>query len=147
MLIIDYFSELPAGVLVEFLVGFTNKGEVDFTLDTVDASFRYPMDFNFHIQNFSTITYNKVVKPNHEATVVYSFIPSEVFAGRPFGLNINLNYRDAVSVIWHAFDSPLARQWLTSTYLSLRLRLHNRSGNNAFLQLYRGILSYIPSLN
>ncbi|XP_012264908.1 translocon-associated protein subunit alpha [Athalia rosae] len=87
--------ELPAGVLVEFLVGFTNKGEVDFTLDTVDASFRYPMDFNFHIQNFSTITYNKVVKPNHEATVAYSFIPSEVFAGRPFGLNINLNYRDA----------------------------------------------------
>ncbi|XP_015512963.1 translocon-associated protein subunit alpha [Neodiprion lecontei] len=87
--------ELPAGVLVEFLVGFTNKGEVDFTIDTVDASFRYPMDFNFYIQNFSTITYNKVVKPNHEATVAYSFIPSEVFAGRPFGLNINLNYRDA----------------------------------------------------
>lgn len=87
--------ELPAGVLVEFLVGFTNKGKVDFTLDTVDASFRYPMDFNFYIQNFSTITYNKVVKPDHEATVAYSFIPSEVFAGRPFGLNINLNYRDA----------------------------------------------------
>lgn len=56
------------------------------------------MDFSFHIQNFSTITYNKVVKPNHEATLAYSFVPSDAFAGRPFGLNINLNYRDAVSI-------------------------------------------------
>jgi translocon-associated protein subunit alpha len=55
------------------------------------------MDFSFYIQNFSTVAYNKVVKPNHEATLVYSFIPSDSFAGRPFGLNINLNYRDAVS--------------------------------------------------
>ncbi|KAJ9590965.1 hypothetical protein L9F63_016009 [Diploptera punctata] len=86
--------ELPAGNLVEFLVGFTNKGSQDFVLETLDASFRYPMDFTFYIQNFSTIAYNRVVKPNHEATLAYSFIPAEAFAGRPFGLNINLNYRD-----------------------------------------------------
>ncbi|XP_015595345.1 translocon-associated protein subunit alpha [Cephus cinctus] len=87
--------EFPAGNLVEFLVGFTNKGETDFILETLDASFRYPMDFNLYIQNFSTIAYNKVVKPDHEATLSYSFIPSETVAGRPFGLSINLNYRDA----------------------------------------------------
>ncbi|XP_011504555.1 PREDICTED: translocon-associated protein subunit alpha [Ceratosolen solmsi marchali] len=87
--------ELPAGKLVEFLIGFTNKAEVDYIIETVNTSFRYPMDFNFYIQNFSTIAYNKVVKPNHEATLAYSFIPSDSFAGRPFGLNINLNYRDA----------------------------------------------------
>lgn len=90
--------ELPAGRLVEFLVGFTNKGENDFVLESLDASFRYPMDFNFYIQNFSTIVFDKVVKPNHEATLFYSFIPSESFAGRPFGLNINLNYRDTNGV-------------------------------------------------
>lgn len=87
--------ELPGGVPVEFLIGFTNKGESDFVVETVDTSFRYPMDFNFYIQNFSTVAYNKVVKPNHEATLAYSFVPSETFAGRPFGLNVNLNYRDA----------------------------------------------------
>lgn len=90
------FLELPAGNLVEFLVGFTNKGESDFVLESVDASFRYAMNFNFYIQNFSTVIYNKIVKPKHEATLAYSFIPSENLAGRPFGFNINLNYKDAV---------------------------------------------------
>lgn len=86
--------ELPGGNLVEFLVGFTNKGSHDFVLETLEASFRYPMDFSFYIQNFSTIAYNRLVKPKHEATLAYSFIPAETFAGRPFGLNINLSYRD-----------------------------------------------------
>lgn len=90
--------ELPAGNLVELLVGFTNKAESDFVLESLDASFRYAMDFNFYIQNFSTVTYNKIVKPKHEATLAYSFIPSENLAGRPFGFNINLNYRDANGV-------------------------------------------------
>lgn len=90
------FSELPAGKVVEFLVGFTNKGEKDFIVDSLDASFRYAMDFNFHIQNFSTFTFDTTVKPQHEVTLAYSFIPSEAFAGRPFGLHVNLNYRDVV---------------------------------------------------
>ncbi|XP_044269087.1 translocon-associated protein subunit alpha [Tribolium madens] len=87
--------ELPAGIPVEFLVGFRNKGKEDFVLESLEASFRYPMDFNFYIQNFSAIGYSKVVQPEQEATLAYSFIPSEAFAGRPFGLNINLAYRDA----------------------------------------------------
>jgi translocon-associated protein subunit alpha len=88
-------TEIPAGIPVEFLVGFRNKGQQDFVLETLEASFRYPMDFTFYIQNFSAIAYNKRVLPSHEATLAYSFIPSEAFAGRPFGLNINLAYRDS----------------------------------------------------
>lgn len=86
--------DLPAGVPVEFLVGFRNKGQQDFVLETIEASFRYPMDFTFYIQNFSAIAYNRQVAPQQEATLAYSFVPSEAFAGRPFGLNINLAYRD-----------------------------------------------------
>ncbi|KAK9502848.1 hypothetical protein O3M35_011543 [Rhynocoris fuscipes] len=86
--------DLPGGVLVEFLVGFKNKGTQDFVLETLDASFRYPMDFNFYIQNFSTLSYERTVKPKQEATLLYSFIPAEAFAGRPFGLSVNLRYRD-----------------------------------------------------
>ena len=85
--------ELPAGKIVEFLVGFANKGDNDFIVDHLDASFRYPMDFTYHIQNFSAISYQKTVKPEQEATVAYSFIPADAFAGRPIGLTINLAYR------------------------------------------------------
>nr|CAI5854184.1 unnamed protein product [Callosobruchus analis] len=45
--------EIPAGLPVEFLVGFRNKGEEDFIVESLEASFRYPMDFSFYIQNFS----------------------------------------------------------------------------------------------
>uniref|UniRef100_A0A023FP53 Translocon-associated protein subunit alpha n=2 Tax=Amblyomma cajennense TaxID=34607 RepID=A0A023FP53_AMBCJ len=91
----NFQSKLPAGKEVHFLVGFSNKGERDFVLDTMDASFRYPMDFTFYIQNFTTIGYNKVVKPKQQATLSYSFFTSESFSARPFGLAVNLRYRDA----------------------------------------------------
>ena len=52
-------------------------------------------DFTFHIQNFTTATFSKAVKPGQQATVGYSFVPADAFAGRPIGLTINLNYRDA----------------------------------------------------
>lgn len=87
--------DLPGGYPVEFLVAFLNKGLDEFVVESVEASFRYPMDFNYFIQNFTAISYNREVKSNHEATVSYSFLPSESFAGRPFGLNIALNYRDS----------------------------------------------------
>jgi len=90
--------ELPAGKIVEFLVGFKNKGGIDeeeFVVESLDASFRYPMDFTYHIQNFSAVAYNKAVKAGQEASVFYSFIPADAFAGRPIGLTINLNYKDA----------------------------------------------------
>merc|ERR1719309_1882532 len=88
--------ELPAGQVSEFLVGFTNKGEQEMVVDSVEASLRYPMDFTYHIQNFSAIAYTKVVKPKQQATVAYSFVPADAFAGRPIGLVINLQYRDSL---------------------------------------------------
>lgn len=87
--------DLPGGKPVEFLIGFTNQGQDDFVIETVEASFRYPMDFNYYIQNFSAVAYNREVKAGYEGTVSYSFLPSDTFAGRPFGLNIGLNYRDS----------------------------------------------------
>jgi translocon-associated protein subunit alpha len=87
--------ELPAGQVASILVGFTNKGEGDMTVESLEASLRYPMDFTFHIQNFSAINYMKIVKPKQQATVAYSFIPADAFAGRPIGLSVNLAYRDA----------------------------------------------------
>nr|CAG4642088.1 EOG090X0ETF [Eurycercus lamellatus] len=88
-------SELPAGQIAEFLIGLSNKGEKEILIDTVEAAFHYPMDHSFVIQNFSAIQYGKVVRAGQQATVAYSFIPAEPFAGRPFGLSVNMAYRDS----------------------------------------------------
>lgn len=128
------FVEFVAGVQASFLVGFTNKGQKDFIIDTLDASFRYPMDFTYYIQNVSgavflgipyildgkimlinvdtilyssqfTINYyNRVVKPQQQVTLDYTFIPAEALAHRPFGLSVNLFYKDVVSCFFY-FDT------------------------------------------
>lgn len=86
--------DFPANNIVKFLVGFTNKGTEDFIVESLDASFRYPQDYQFYIQNFTALPLNTVVPPQKQATFEYSFIPAEPMGGRPFGLVINLNYRD-----------------------------------------------------
>jgi len=87
--------DFPAGEQVRLLVGFTNNGEKDFVVESMEASFRYPQDYSFYIQNFTTNRYNHLVEPKREATFSYQFTPSDTFNARPFGLSINLNYRDA----------------------------------------------------
>lgn len=94
-------SDLPAGKVAEFLVGFTNKGNQDMLIESLEAAFHYPMDHTFVIQNFSAIQYGKVVKPKQQATVGYSFVPAEPFAGRPFGLSINLAYSNVEGRSFH----------------------------------------------
>ncbi|KAJ8337127.1 hypothetical protein SKAU_G00383470 [Synaphobranchus kaupii] len=53
-----------------------------------------PQDFQFYIQNFTALQLGIVVPPQRQATFEYSFIPAEPMGGRPFGLVINLNYKD-----------------------------------------------------
>ena len=44
-------SEFYAGEVVTSLIGFTNKGSAVFIVTGIEASFRYPQDFSYHIQN------------------------------------------------------------------------------------------------
>ncbi|KAM9759094.1 translocon-associated protein subunit alpha-like isoform 1-T1 [Menidia menidia] len=87
-------EEFPANEIVRFLVGFTNKGSQAFTVQSLEASFRYPQDFQFFIQNFTALPLNTVVQPQAQASFEYSFIPAQPMAGRPFGLVILLSYID-----------------------------------------------------
>jgi len=87
-------KELPAGKPLHVLVGFNNKGSSEFVVDSIDASFRYPQDYSYHIQNFTGTTFNRVVKPGEEATFRYSFHPHESYGGRPFGLTVMILYKD-----------------------------------------------------
>ncbi|KAL3089815.1 hypothetical protein niasHT_020257 [Heterodera trifolii] len=86
--------DLIAGEIVKFLVGFANKGEKDFIVKHCETSFRYPLDFSYHIQNFSAVRYERKVQPKEEASFDYAFIPSDAFVGRPLGLVVNLHYVD-----------------------------------------------------
>ncbi|MFH4975424.1 hypothetical protein AB6A40_002133 [Gnathostoma spinigerum] len=88
-------KDLPSGKLVKFLIGFQNRGEKDFIVQSCETSFRYPQDFRYYIQNFTSARYERAVPPKQEATFDYAFFPSEQFAGRPLGLVVQLHYRDS----------------------------------------------------
>lgn len=55
------------------------------------------------ILQFTAYRYYRTVEPKREATFEYSFAPSETFSARPFGLTINLNYKDAVRFTQNIF--------------------------------------------
>ncbi|XP_047439321.1 translocon-associated protein subunit alpha-like [Mugil cephalus] len=105
-------EEFPANEIVRFLVGFTNKGSQDFTVQSLESSFRYPQDFQYYIQNFTALPLNTVVQPQAQASFEYSFIPAQTMAGRPFGLVILLNYLDAEG---NVFQTAIYNQTVTIT--------------------------------
>ncbi|XP_063340569.1 translocon-associated protein subunit alpha isoform X1 [Pelmatolapia mariae] len=105
-------EDFPANNIVKFLLGFTNKGSENFIVESLDASFRYPQDYQFYIQNFTALQLGTVVPPSRQATFEYSFIPAEPMGGRPFGLVINLNYKDSSG---NVFQDAVFNQTVTIT--------------------------------
>ncbi|KAJ8010685.1 hypothetical protein DPEC_G00077690 [Dallia pectoralis] len=105
-------DDFPANDIVKFLMGFTNKGTENFVVESLDASFRYPQDFQFYIQNFTALQLGTVVHPGRQATFEYSFIPAEPMGGRPFGLVININYKDSNG---NLFQDAVFNQTVTIT--------------------------------
>lgn len=88
-------QEFPAGEVIKCLIGLGNNGKNDFIVELVEASLRYPQDYTYYIQNFTGFQYNTVVQPGSQASFEYAFKPHESFGGRPFGLTINLAYKDS----------------------------------------------------
>ncbi|KAM8731906.1 translocon-associated protein subunit alpha isoform X2 [Acanthopagrus latus] len=105
-------EDFPANNIVKFLLGFTNKGSENFVVESLDASFRYPQDYQFYIQNFTALQLGTVVPSGRQATFEYSFIPAEPMGGRPFGLVINLNYKDSNGIV---FQDAVFNQTVTIT--------------------------------
>lgn len=44
-------GNLPAGGVANVIVGFKNNGKTNFIVNGMEASFRYPQDFTYFIQN------------------------------------------------------------------------------------------------
>jgi len=99
-------SRFPGGKVVKALIGFQNNGEKSFIVDNVEGSFRYPMDYNYVIQNFTSFRYGREVAPGATQTFLYMFVPSEQLAGgsRTFSLVMSLNYRAEDGTLYT--DSP-----------------------------------------
>jgi translocon-associated protein subunit alpha len=88
--------ELIAGKLTRLLVGTRNNGTQNFIVESIDGSLRYPQDFTYYIQNFTSLRSEKLLESGLESTFEYLFMPSETFNGRPMGLVVLINYRDNV---------------------------------------------------
>lgn len=88
-------NELLAGKLTRLLVGTRNNGSQSFVIESIDGSLRYPQDYSYYIQNFTSLRSDKTLEPGLESTFEYLFMPSETFNGRPMGLVVLLNYRNA----------------------------------------------------
>ncbi|XP_061882521.1 translocon-associated protein subunit alpha-like [Entelurus aequoreus] len=121
-------EEFFANEIVKFLVGLTNKGSQEFNVQSLEASFRYPQDFQFYIQNFTALPLDTVVHPAAQATFEYSFIPAQPMAGRPFGLVILLNYLDAEGTV---FQTAIYNQTVTITE-----REEGLDGETVFLYIF-----------
>lgn len=49
------------------------------------------------LDQFTSVPYNRLVKPKQEVTLSYQFFVADFYTPRQYGLNVNLYYRDAVS--------------------------------------------------
>uniref|UniRef100_A0A8C2XRB7 Translocon-associated protein subunit alpha n=1 Tax=Cyclopterus lumpus TaxID=8103 RepID=A0A8C2XRB7_CYCLU len=128
-------DDFPANNIVKFLLGFSNKGPENFVVESLDASFRYPQDYQFYIQNFTALQLGIEVPASRQATFEYSFIPAEPMGGRPFGLVINLNYKDGNGNI---FQDAVFNQTVTVTE-----REDGLDGETIFLYVFLSGLSLL----
>lgn len=87
--------ELPAGKLINFVIGITNKGARNFLLESSETTLRYPQDMNYVIQNYSAVPCELTVAPQQQASVQYSFMIAEALSSRSFRLMATLRYKDS----------------------------------------------------
>jgi len=86
-------KKLISGEAVELLVGVTNTGMGTYNLTKITASLRHPMDFRYHLKNFTKKEYSVVLGPYEQTSLSYTFHP-EMLEARDFGFVANVHYQD-----------------------------------------------------
>eukprot|EP01089_Gocevia_fonbrunei_P003702 TRINITY_DN1365_c0_g1_i1.p1 TRINITY_DN1365_c0_g1~~TRINITY_DN1365_c0_g1_i1.p1 ORF type:complete len:249 (+),score=67.81 TRINITY_DN1365_c0_g1_i1:131-877(+) len=87
-------GKIPSGSEVEVLIGFRNTGNKAFNITFIDASFNYPLDYSYYIQNFTRYEYGVFIRPQEEVTTSYIFTPDALLEMRDFGLVVNVFYNE-----------------------------------------------------
>ena len=67
-------QKFPIGETVTVLCHFTNTAEhYPFNVTAIMGSLNSPLDFNFHVQNYSYRPLGVVIRPDEEFTFFYEF--------------------------------------------------------------------------
>eukprot|EP00124_Ichthyophonus_hoferi_P002909 Ihof_evm5s222 gene=Ihof_evmTU5s222 len=114
-------TEFIAGELQYILTGFRNTGKSDLMIESIEASIRYPQQWDFRLINFTTIGYGKKIAPGEVLSLDYTFKPHESFENREYGLTVLVNYADMKSGVHfrHAIFNGTANFYESQTYAEL----------------------------
>jgi len=91
-------GNIPSGAEVPIIIGFRNNGDKRYNITHIDASFNYPQDYSYFIQNFTEQHYHYLVGPSEEITLEYTIFPDPLLDMRDFGLVVSVYYHDGSSV-------------------------------------------------
>ena len=64
---------MPIGQTVTVLCHFVNHGDFPYNVTAIMGSLNSPMDFSYHIQNYSYKPVGVVVRSQEEVTLEYQF--------------------------------------------------------------------------
>eukprot|EP01119_Soliformovum_irregulare_P014416 TRINITY_DN3943_c0_g1_i1.p1 TRINITY_DN3943_c0_g1~~TRINITY_DN3943_c0_g1_i1.p1 ORF type:complete len:247 (-),score=63.04 TRINITY_DN3943_c0_g1_i1:47-787(-) len=87
-------QKFVAGQQIVALLGFNNIGTGVFNVTAIRGSLRYPPDWKYIIQNYTTILYDEVVQAGEQNAFAYAFTPDPFLEPRTFGLQIDVYYTD-----------------------------------------------------
>eukprot|EP00123_Amoebidium_parasiticum_P000818 comp11718_c0_seq1/m.6297 comp11718_c0_seq1/g.6297 ORF comp11718_c0_seq1/g.6297 comp11718_c0_seq1/m.6297 type:complete len:266 (-) comp11718_c0_seq1:86-883(-) len=87
-------TEFVAGEAQYMLAGLRNTGKGYFLVESIEASIRYPQQWDFRLFNFTARPFQVVVPPGAVASVEFPFRPHESFENREYGLTVIVNYKD-----------------------------------------------------
>eukprot|EP01088_Endostelium_zonatum_P019643 TRINITY_DN688_c0_g1_i1.p1 TRINITY_DN688_c0_g1~~TRINITY_DN688_c0_g1_i1.p1 ORF type:complete len:236 (-),score=48.64 TRINITY_DN688_c0_g1_i1:116-823(-) len=87
-------GKIPSGAEVPIIIGFRNHGEKRYNITHIEASFNYPQDYTYFIQNFTAQHYHYLVGPSEEITLEYTIFPDPLLDMRDFGLVVSVYYHD-----------------------------------------------------
>jgi len=103
-------GKIPSGAEVPIVIGFRNNGEKLYNITHAVASFNYPQDYSYYIQNFTEQYYHYTVGPSEEISLEYTLYPDPLLDMRDFGLVVSIFYHDGnsqqvgnnfTSVVWN----------------------------------------------
>jgi len=95
-------GNIESGKIGSILIGVSNNGDSEYTIHTLEASFRYPLDFNQVLQNFTTYRYGVHLKPGEQATMSYKWPIRSLYEPAEFGFTVLVNYEDADGILYQS---------------------------------------------
>lgn len=88
--------QLPAGDIIEVLVGFHNGASSPYNITAVMGSLNSPLDFGIYVQNFTHMTYGLQVDRDGQASISYRFRPDPALHPREFTVALSVFYTNSL---------------------------------------------------